>query len=88
MPLSSSGILNRSPERQMGLRHRAALGTSEASDAIAVVVSEETGVISLAIGGTLERNLTVDALQNRLQALLGVRGRSRTSGAEPRKSVA
>jgi len=40
MPLSSSGILNRSPERQMGLRHRAALGTSEATDAIAVVVSE------------------------------------------------
>jgi len=47
MPLSASGVLNRTPERQMGLRHRAALGTSEASDAIAVVVSEETGGIPL-----------------------------------------
>ena len=48
MPLSASGILNRSPERQMGLRHRAALGTSETSDAITLVVSEETGAISIA----------------------------------------
>ena len=48
MPLSASGILNRSPERQMGLRHRASLGISEASDAVAVVVSEETGSISIA----------------------------------------
>src|SRR5690606_30544872 len=48
MPLSASGILNRTPERQMGLRHRAALGSSEACDAIVVVVSEETGSISVA----------------------------------------
>ena len=51
MPLSSSGILNRSPDRQMGLRHRAALGISEESDAIALVISEETGAISIAHGG-------------------------------------
>lgn len=68
MPLSSSGILNRSPERQMGLRHRAALGTSEASDAIAVVVSEETGQISIAHGGRMIRRLDSERLENILLA--------------------
>ncbi len=68
MPLSSSGILNRSPERQMGLRHRAALGTSEATDAIAVVVSEETGSISIAHGGRMIRRLDSERLENILMA--------------------
>lgn len=64
MPLSASGILNRSPERQMGLRHRAALGISEASDAVAVVVSEETGSISIAHGGRIIRRLDTERLEN------------------------
>jgi len=68
MPLSASGILNRTPERQMGLRHRAALGISEASDAIAVVVSEETGSISIAQGGRMIRRLDSERLQNILMA--------------------
>lgn len=68
MPLSASGILNRSPDRQMGLRHRAALGTSEATDAIAVVVSEETGSISIAHGGRLIRRLDSERLENILLA--------------------
>jgi diadenylate cyclase len=68
MPLSASGILNRSPERQMGLRHRAALGISEASDAIAVVVSEETGSISIAHGGRMIRRLDGERLENILMA--------------------
>lgn len=68
MPLSSSGILNRTPERQMGLRHRAALGTSEASDAIAVIVSEETGSISIAHGGRMIRRLDSERLENILLA--------------------
>jgi diadenylate cyclase len=68
MPLSSSGILNRSPERQMGLRHRAALGISEESDAIAVVVSEETGAISIAHAGRMIRRLDPDRLENILTA--------------------
>jgi len=68
MPLSASGILNRSPERQMGLRHRAALGTSEASDGIVVVVSEETGSISVAQGGRMIRGLDSDRLENMLVA--------------------
>lgn len=68
MPLSSSGVLNSSPERQMGLRHRAALGISELSDAIAVVVSEETGSISLAHRGRLMRRISAEKLENVLLA--------------------
>lgn len=68
LPLSSSGILNRLPDRQMGLRHRAALGISEASDAIAVVVSEETGGISVAHGGRMLRRIDSDRLANILMA--------------------
>jgi diadenylate cyclase len=68
LPLSSSGILNSSPERQMGLRHRAALGISEESDAIAVVVSEETGAISVAHAGRMIRRLDPERLQSILMA--------------------
>jgi diadenylate cyclase len=68
MPLSASGILARSPERQMGLRHRAALGISEVSDAIAVVISEETGAISIAHSGRMIRRLDVERLENILTA--------------------
>ena len=68
MPLSSSGILVRSPERQMGLRHRAALGISEVSDAVAVVVSEETGGISVAHAGRMIRRLDPERLTNVLKA--------------------
>jgi diadenylate cyclase len=68
MPLSASGVFNRSPERQMGLRHRAALGISEASDAIAVVVSEQTGSISIAHAGRMIRRLDSERLENILTA--------------------
>ena len=68
MPLSASGVLNRSPERTLGLRHRAALGISEVSDAIAVVVSEETGSISIAQNGKMIRRLNIERLQNTLYA--------------------
>lgn len=68
MPLSASGVLNPTPERQMGLRHRAALGISEASDAVAVVVSEETGQISIVQGGKMIRRLDKDRLDNILHA--------------------
>jgi len=68
MPLSASGILTRSPERQMGLRHRAALGISEVTDAIAVVVSEQTGAISIAHAGRIIRRLDVERLENILVA--------------------
>ena len=57
-------------DRSIGLRHRAAMGVTEESDAIAVVVSEETGHISLAFDGKLERHLKRDALRERLNDLL------------------
>lgn len=57
-------------DRSIGLRHRAAMGVTEESDAIAVVVSEETGHISLAFDGKLERNLKREALRERLNDLL------------------
>lgn len=67
MPLSTSGSLVRSPEREMGLRHRAALGTSEVGDAVSVVVSEETGTISITHGGRMISNLSADRLKSILQ---------------------
>ena len=54
----------------LGTRHRAALGISEQSDAVVLVVSEETGVVSLAIGGSLERGLNREKLIKRLNELL------------------
>lgn len=68
MPLSASGVLNSSPDRQMGLRHRAALGISEVSDAVAVVVSEESGAISVVHGGRMLRRLDPERLENVLRA--------------------
>jgi diadenylate cyclase len=56
----------------LGTRHRAAVGISEQSDAIAIVVSEETGQISMAMGGRLIRDLTHDKLKATLRARLRV----------------
>lgn len=69
MPLSASGVLSRSPERQMGLRHRAALGISEVSDAVAVIISEETGAMSVVHGGRMIRRVDPERLENILRAL-------------------
>lgn len=62
--------------RHLGTRHRAGLGITEQTDAVAVIVSEETGSIGLAIDGRLRRDLTEDQLRRRLQAVFrtGVRG--------------
>lgn len=80
MPLSASGILTRSPERQMGLRHRAALGSSESTDAIAVVVSEESGSISIAHNGRMIRRLDSERLENILLAFYRPNERTKQRG--------
>ncbi len=69
LPLSASGVLSKSPERQMGLRHRAALGISEVSDAVAIIVSEEIGSISVVNAGRMIRRLDAERLENILRAL-------------------
>lgn len=56
--------------KELGTRHRAAIGMSENSDAIAIIVSEETGTISMAVNGELRRNYDYNMLKQELTALL------------------
>jgi len=79
MPLSASGILTSNPERQMGLRHRAALGSSEVSDAVSVVVSEQSGSISISHAGRMIRRIDPERLENILVAFY------QTDASTPRK---
>src|SRR5262249_27366482 len=67
LPLSRNSQL----ARQLGTRHRAALGVTEETDAVAVVVSEETGRLSLTVDGGIESLANPDALRRRLLTLLG-----------------
>lgn len=72
--VSASCILplthNDSLSRELGTRHRAALGVTENSDCVVVVVSEETGKISVATDGKMTRNLTPDALRRMIVSLM------------------
>ena len=66
LPLSDSNRLS----ADLGTRHRAAVGMSEITDAVIVVVSEETGVISVAVGGMLKRHLAPQTLERLLRTEL------------------
>jgi len=66
LPLSLNPMIS----KQLGTRHRAAIGITEDSDALVVLVSEETGSISVASTGTIETNLTPDELSDRLSEMV------------------
>ena len=68
--------------KELGSRHRAAIGLTEENDSIAVVVSEETGIISMVVDGQIERGLSAEDLRSRLRALVISKGRRRR-GVQP-----
>ena len=72
LPLTTNNTLS----SQLGTRHRAALGMSENSDAVVLVVSEETGVISVAVNGTIKRDFNSVTLKEELYNQLKVQGES------------
>ena len=83
LPLSVNPRLG----RELGTRHRAALGLTEENDAVAIVVSEETGSISLVRDGKIERGISPEVLRTELRFIVG-RRRSRLFRGEPTSSLA
>lgn len=68
LPLSANPTIS----KDLGTRHRASLGLSEESDAVIICVSEETGIISLAVSGRLSRGETENTLRHKLESLLDI----------------
>lgn len=77
LPLSQNPRL----QKTLGTRHRAGLGLSEETDAIVIIVSEETQAISLAIGGKLKRKLDINTLRNDLVGILGIKPEEATAAS-------
>lgn len=73
LPLSQ----NPNVSKELGTRHRAGLGMSEESDAVVIIVSEETGAISIACGGELNMKLSAEALERELTRLFDVKKKER-----------
>jgi diadenylate cyclase len=72
--------------KELGTRHRAAIGVTEESDAVVVVVSEETGIISIVVGGKIVRNLDGEGLRKQLEMV--IEGRLRTRAVASYSGVA
>jgi len=81
LPLSTKDDIN----KDLGTRHRAAIGMSEISDAIVIVVSEETGTISVSIDGNLSRNYNYSSLKQELNKLLSSQTQTEHSKRKPVK---
>ena len=65
LPLSDNMALN----KNLGTRHRAGVGIREVSDSFTIIVSEETGAVSVAVGGSIIRDFDRDSLRNKLEYL-------------------
>ena len=75
-------------DRALGLRHRAALGLSEESDAIVIVVSEETGIVSICHRGLIERSFDPESFDHRLAELFSLKDESDSKQLAGKTSVA
>ena len=82
LPLTARTDLN----KELGTRHRAAVGISEVSDSLTIVVSEENGSISIARDGHIERNLDSDSLRRHIEALRTGRNTNKKSRREKRRA--
>lgn len=82
LPLTNNSTIN----KQLGTRHRASIGISEVSDALTIIVSEETGVISLAVNGKLTRYYTRDKLKDILIRIIESRNSKKITYKEKVKS--
>ena len=72
--------------KELGSRHRAAIGLTEENDAVAIVVSEETGIISVVVDGQIERGFDADTLRTRLRSLV-LHRRARVESSEARAQL-
>lgn len=81
LPLTGRNDLN----KDLGTRHRAAVGISEVSDSMTLVVSEENGQISIAYGGTLYSNLDVESLRNHLTSLQSGKSEKNKKGRKAKR---